>query len=85
LAVRQQVAAVVAMARCIRIRPVRGCIGWWWWDPVYQPTADACAGFCVQNNADACEWYENGECYVEFGSSLLRRAWLLRLVGDGAA
>ena len=48
---------------------VRGCVGWWWWDPVYQPTADACADFCVQNNADACEWYENGECYVEFGSS----------------
>ena len=48
---------------------VRGCIGWWWWDPVYQPTAEACAGFCEQNNADACEWYLSGDCYVEFGSS----------------
>ena len=48
---------------------VRGCVGWWWWDPAYQPTADACANYCVQNNADACEWYTNGECYVEFGSS----------------
>jgi hypothetical protein len=48
---------------------VRGCVGWWWWDPAYQPTAEACANYCVQNNADACEWYTNGECYVEFGSS----------------
>jgi hypothetical protein len=48
---------------------VRGCVGWWWWDPAYQPTAVACADYCVQNNADACEWYSNGECYVEFGSS----------------
>lgn len=48
---------------------VRGCIGWWWWDPVYQPTAGACADYCMNNNADACEWYESGDCYVEFGSS----------------
>ncbi len=47
---------------------VRGCTGWWWWDPVYEPSATACAEFCVNNGADACEWYENGDCYVEFGS-----------------
>jgi pimeloyl-ACP methyl ester carboxylesterase len=48
---------------------VRGCSGWSWWDPAYLPTAEACATYCVQNNADACEWYTNGECYVEFGRS----------------
>ena len=46
---------------------VRGCLNWSWWDPVYQPDAEACVAYCIQNNADACEWYQNGECYVEFG------------------
>jgi hypothetical protein len=47
---------------------VRGCSGWWWWNPVYQPNAEACLDYCSQNNADACEWFVNGDCYVEFGS-----------------
>src|SRR5690606_24071745 len=47
---------------------VRGCSDWTWWDPVYQPSADACLGYCGQNGADACEWSGNVDCYVEFGS-----------------
>jgi hypothetical protein len=47
---------------------VRGCSDWSWWDPVYQSSADSCAGFCTQNGANACEWYQNGDCYVEFGN-----------------
>jgi len=47
---------------------VRGCSAWTWWDPVYAPDTDACRAFCEQNGADACEWYETGDCYVEFGS-----------------
>jgi hypothetical protein len=47
---------------------VRGCAGWWWWNPVWQPNAGACLNYCAANGADACEWYVNGDCYVEFGS-----------------
>lgn len=47
---------------------VRGCSNWSWWPPVYQPDPDACYAYCAQNGANACEWYVNGDCYVEFGS-----------------
>ena len=47
---------------------VRGCDGWYWWSPVYQPDAGACYNLCAQNGANACEWYANGDCYVEFGT-----------------
>ncbi|HEX2254322.1 MAG TPA: WSC domain-containing protein [Thermoanaerobaculia bacterium] len=47
---------------------VRGCSNWTWWAPVYQPDPGSCYTYCDQNGADACEWYGNGDCYVEFGS-----------------
>lgn len=47
---------------------VRGCANWSWWSPVFQPDPDSCHAFCAQNGANACEWYGNGDCYVEFGS-----------------
>jgi WSC domain len=47
---------------------VRGCSNWTWWSPVYKPDAGTCAAYCSQNGADACEWYGNGDCYVEFGT-----------------
>ena len=47
---------------------VRGCAGWYWWSPVYQPDPGSCRAHCAQNGANACEWYANGDCYVEFGS-----------------
>lgn len=47
---------------------VRGCSNWYWWSPVFQPDPDSCHAFCAQNGANACEWYANGDCYVEFGS-----------------
>jgi hypothetical protein len=47
---------------------VRGCSDWSWWAPVYQPDPGSCHTYCTQNGADACEWYGNGDCYVEFGS-----------------
>lgn len=37
-----------------------------WWSPVYKPDAAACSSHCVANGAAACEWYVNGDCYVEF-------------------
>lgn len=46
---------------------VRGCSNWSWWSPVYQPDPGSCRSYCAQNGADACEWYGNGDCYVEFG------------------
>lgn len=47
---------------------IRGCSNWSWWNPVWQPNAGACYNYCAQNNANACEWFVNGDCYVEFGS-----------------
>lgn len=47
---------------------VRGCSNWSWWSPVFQPDPGSCLSYCAQNGADACEWYQNGDCYVEFGS-----------------
>jgi hypothetical protein len=47
---------------------VRGCSDWWWWSPVYQPDPGSCYTYCAQNGASACEWNENGDCYVEFSS-----------------
>lgn len=47
---------------------VRGCSNYSEWPPVYQPDANACYAYCAQNGANACEWYVNGDCYVEFGS-----------------
>ncbi|HSK79380.1 MAG TPA: WSC domain-containing protein [Thermoanaerobaculia bacterium] len=47
---------------------VRGCSNWNWWSPVYQPDPGSCYTYCAQNGANACEWYGNGDCYVEFGS-----------------
>lgn len=47
---------------------VRGCSNWSWWSPVYQPDPGSCHTYCAQNGANACEWYVNGDCYVEFGS-----------------
>jgi hypothetical protein len=48
---------------------VRGCSNWSWWDPVHKPDAASCSSYCVQNGANACEWYAgNGDCYVEFAS-----------------
>lgn len=47
---------------------VRGCSGWYWWSPVYQPDPGSCYTYCAQNGANACEWNGNGDCYVEFGS-----------------
>lgn len=45
------------------------CSNWTWWNPVYQPDAESCRNYCIQNGADACEWNTAGECYVEFGTS----------------
>lgn len=47
---------------------VRGCSDWYWWSPVYRPDPASCHAYCAQNGANACEWYANGDCYVEFGS-----------------
>jgi WSC domain len=47
---------------------IRGCSGWSWWSPVYQPDPGSCHAYCAQNGANACEWSGNGDCYVEFGS-----------------
>lgn len=47
---------------------VRGCSNWSWWSPVYQPDPASCHTYCAQNGANACEWNQNGDCYVEFGS-----------------
>ena len=47
---------------------VRGCSNWSWWSPVYQPDPGSCHAYCSQNGANACEWNENGDCYVEFGT-----------------
>jgi len=47
---------------------VRGCASWSWWSPLYQPDPGSCYNYCAQNGANSCEWYANGDCYVEFGS-----------------
>lgn len=47
---------------------VRGCSNWSWWSPVFQPDPGSCRTYCAQNGANACEWFANGDCYVEFGS-----------------
>ena len=47
---------------------VRGCSDWSWWSPVFQPDPGACHAYCAQNGADSCEWFQNGDCYVEFAS-----------------
>ncbi len=47
---------------------VRGCSNWYWWSPVYKPDPGSCYTYCAQNGANACEWNQNGDCYVEFGS-----------------
>ncbi|HEV8581981.1 MAG TPA: WSC domain-containing protein [Thermoanaerobaculia bacterium] len=47
---------------------VRGCSNYVEWSPVYQPDPSSCHAYCAQNGANACEWYANGDCYVEFGS-----------------
>ena len=46
---------------------VGGCQNSIVWDPTYQPDAGACLSHCSQKSANACEWNENGNCYVEFG------------------
>jgi len=46
---------------------VRGCQNFSGWSPTFQPSANACLSYCAQNGASACEWYVNGDCYVEFG------------------
>jgi hypothetical protein len=47
---------------------VRNCSSYSEWSPVYQPDADACRSYCVQNGADMCEWeISTGNCYAEFG------------------
>ncbi len=47
---------------------VRGCSNWTWHSPVHKPDAGSCRAHCIQNGANACEWFQNGDCYVEFGS-----------------
>jgi pimeloyl-ACP methyl ester carboxylesterase len=47
---------------------VRGCAGYVEWSSVYHADAAGCVDYCAQNGADACEWFESGDCYVEFGS-----------------
>jgi hypothetical protein len=47
---------------------VRQCSNYVEWSPVYQPSASACHAYCESNGANACEWHEGGDCYVEFGS-----------------
>jgi hypothetical protein len=46
----------------------RAWLDWWWWNPVYQPSASSCYAYCAQNGANACEWHVSGDCYVEFST-----------------
>ena len=66
---------------------VAGCSGWSWWDPVPQPDADTCYSYCAQNGAQACEWYANGDCYVEFGNGCSLQAgypgWSAAILSGG--
>jgi pimeloyl-ACP methyl ester carboxylesterase len=68
---------------------VVGCSDWWWWDPAPQPDADTCYSYCAQNGAQACEWYANGDCYVEFGRgcSVLGgySGWSAAVLSDGGS
>jgi RHS repeat-associated protein len=47
---------------------IRGCSNPIVWSPIHRPDAASCYAHCVQNAANACEWKQNGGCYVEFGS-----------------
>ena len=47
---------------------IRGCTNPIVWNPIYKPDAASCYAHCSQNAAKACEWKQNGNCYVEFGS-----------------
>ncbi len=47
---------------------VRGCNPWSWWNSSFTSTPGACYNWCSQNSANACEWSQNGDCYVEFGA-----------------
>ena len=37
--------------------------------PVFQPDPASCGGYCTQQGATACEWFQGGDCYAEFGGS----------------
>ncbi len=59
---------VVAAAAMQGDSAVRGCSGYVEWSPVRRSDAAACVDYCTQNGANACEWSDSGDCYVEFGS-----------------
>jgi hypothetical protein len=47
---------------------IRGCADWSWLDPTWQPDAQSCLDLCMANGANACEWFQDGSCFVEFSS-----------------
>ena len=47
---------------------VRGCSGYQEQYIGAQASAAACESACSQQGANACEWYQNGDCYAEWGS-----------------
>ena len=48
---------------------VRDCTNRYTWSPTYRPDAGSCYNYCSANLANACEWFSNGNCYVEFGKN----------------
>jgi RHS repeat-associated protein len=68
---------------------IRGGEDWTWWSPTYKPDAASCYSHCQVSGADACEWNQDGRCYVEFGASCSVQAgfpgWWAALVSDPPA
>jgi hypothetical protein len=47
---------------------IRNCSNRYTWSATYRPDAGSCYNYCSANLANACEWFSNGDCYVEFGT-----------------
>lgn len=47
---------------------IRGCANYSEESPVYKPTSAQCSEYCYSRGAKACEWNDNGNCYVEYAS-----------------
>jgi hypothetical protein len=62
-------AAVLNMGQMQADSGVGGCEDWTWLSPVTIATANQCLSWCVDNDADACEWNSgSNECYAEYGN-----------------
>lgn len=66
---------------------VRGCANFSLLPPVSMPSPALCEIHCQAAGANACEYFQNGDCYAEFGSGCFVQAgysgWWARVFSSG--